>query len=135
MACNYVQVWRLRTAERCRFARQLSTTAQHLQVTAGCQLSGHVATNTDSIASSINIGRLLSVVVELGTVDRALQLAHSLKKVGHLMHREHSMYRAVCVRLALGYDDIILLCSQHACDMVHRLPSQDLRQVTCSKAT
>lgn len=107
MACIYAQVWRLKTAERCRFARQLSTSAQHLQVTAGCQLFGHVATSTSSIASSINIGSLLSVVVELGTVDRALQLAHSLKKVGYLMHREHCMYPAVCVTLALGYDYVM----------------------------
>lgn len=103
MTCNVVQVWRLKTAERCRFARQLSTSTQHLQVRAGCQLFGHVENCTDSITSSINIGSILHVDVELGTVDRALQLANSLNKVRYPMQKNYCMHSAIVVRLAFGF--------------------------------
>ena len=53
------------------------------------------------MASSINIGSMLVVVVELGMVDRALQLAHSLQKVGCLLHRGNCMHPAVRVTSCL----------------------------------
>ncbi|KAK9915954.1 hypothetical protein WJX75_006423 [Coccomyxa subellipsoidea] len=74
------QVWRLRTAERSRIARHMHVSAQHLRVTAESQLFGHVTYSPDGTGISFDIGKILSIAVELGTVERAMQTACSLMK-------------------------------------------------------
>ena len=77
----YLQVWRLRAAERSRLARQMRVNAEHLRVTADSQLFGCWTKGTDSIEFLLEVGRVLSVAIELGTVERGLQTACSLVEV------------------------------------------------------
>ena len=107
-----LQVWRLRTAERSRIARHMHVSAQHLRVTAESQLFGHVTYSPDGTGISLDIGKILSIAVELGTVERSMQTACSLMKVVlvpfellswlrttcPVNYQEHAIYSGKCMR-------------------------------------
>jgi hypothetical protein len=141
-----LQVWRLRTAERSRIARHMHVSAQHLRVTAESLLFGHVTYSPDGTGISFDIGKILSIAVELGTVERAMQTACSLMKVilvpfdilswlqttcpGN--QQEHAICSGKCMRKIEMHGSC---CSaMYLCSLL-RLPPQASRQVTCSEAS